>query len=206
MSFFRTLKSRPWQSTPGQAAELDLFNGQTFDREVEKIGLRIFCVVVSVLFLLFIVSYRMRMLYPDWRPAPEPLLLWVNTGLLVLSSVASQWAVSQARNGNLDKAKITFGLGGILAIAFVVGQLWCWQQFYELGLFVSTNPAYGFFYMITAAHGIHILGGLAAWFRALWQMNSSTARDIVLSIELCTVYWHFLLVVWVILFYMLLST
>ena len=71
----------------------------------------------------------------------------------------------------------------------------------------STNPANGFFYLITGLHGLHLLGGLVAWGRTsdkVWR--GFEPAQVRLSVELCAVYWHFLLVVWLVLFALLLLT
>ena len=65
--------------------------------------------------------------------------------------------------------------------------------------FVTANPANAFFYLLTALHGLHIAGGLAA---AGWVLAAGDAR----RIRLCAVYWHFLLLIWVLLAGVLVST
>jgi len=71
----------------------------------------------------------------------------------------------------------------------------------------SSNPANGFFYLLTGLHGVHLLGGLVAWVRtsAKVRAGEDNAR-INMSVGLCAVYWHFLLVVWLVLFGLLLLT
>jgi cytochrome c oxidase subunit 3 len=99
-------------------------------------------------------------------------------------------------------------VGGACAFLFLVGQLLAWQQLVDLGYFVAANPANAFFYLLTALHGLHLLGGLVAW---SWTSDKAWRRDaevdrLRLSVELCTVYWHFLLVVWLVLFCLMLFT
>ena len=97
--------------------------------------------------------------------------------------------------------------GGVLTIFFLVGQLVVWQQLIAQGYFAATNPANAFFYLITTVHGLHLLGGLVAWGRTTARVRRGhTAEQISSSVGLCTVYWHFLLVVWLILFGLLLFT
>ena len=69
----------------------------------------------------------------------------------------------------------------------------------------SSNPAFAFFYLLTAVHALHLLGGLWVWGRTAAKVRrGAEAREVRLSVELCTVYWHFLLAVWVVLFIVLL--
>ena len=71
---------------------------------------------------------------------------------------------------------------------------------------LATSAATGFFYLLTAVHGLHVLGGLVAWVRtsARVQRGDDPAR-IRLGVELCAIYWHFLLIVWIVLFTILVS-
>jgi cytochrome c oxidase subunit III len=73
---------------------------------------------------------------------------------------------------------------------------------------VAGNPATAFFYLFTGVHGLHLLGGLVVWARTVARMTRSDVEliDVRLSVELCTVYWHYLLLVWLVLFAVLLST
>jgi cytochrome c oxidase subunit III len=83
-----------------------------------------------------------------------------------------------------------------------------WRQLNQTGYFVTGNPATAFFYLLTAVHGLHLLGGLVVWGRTVARMTRAGVEliDIRLSVELCTLYWHYLLLVWLVLFAVLLST
>lgn len=200
----KTVLNKPWIA--GQTEE-DLFNGSTFGVPTPKIGLRVFFFVTTALFLLFISSYRLRMGYADWVPVPKLWQLWLNTGFLILSSVALQWASNAAKKGVMSTASTAFAVGGFTTLCFLGGQLWVWGELTALGYFVKDNPANSFFYLITAVHGLHMIGGLVAWLRtALKMRGSSTGEQVSISLDMCAVYWHYLLVVWAVLFYMLLST
>jgi cytochrome c oxidase subunit 3 len=98
-------------------------------------------------------------------------------------------------------------LAGILTFIFLLGQVWAWSVMNGTGYSVKANPANSFFFLITGVHAAHIMGGLVAWLRALKKIDrSSDEHGIQLSIKLCAMYWHFFLVVWLFLFYMLLVT
>ena len=99
-------------------------------------------------------------------------------------------------------------LVGFLSFAFITGQLLVWQHFISIGQYASTNPANAFFYLFTALHGLHLLGGLFFWGRAtakIFSENFSVSKA-KQSIELCAIYWHFLLIVWLILFGLMVAT
>jgi cytochrome c oxidase subunit 3 len=165
-----------------------------------KIGLGVFLAVVGSLFALFISAYSMRMNMVDWRTLPVPRLLWFNTGVLVVSSIALQWAHMAARRNDIDGVFAGLLAGGASAVTFLAGQLLAWQQLNFAGYFVASNPANSFFYLITAAHGLHLMGGLVALGRTtakVWRGAEMT--QVRLSVELCAIYWHFLLLVWLVL-------
>jgi cytochrome c oxidase subunit 3 len=165
-----------------------------------KIGLGVFLAVVGSLFALFISAYSMRMNMVDWRALPVPRLLWFNTGVLILSSVALQWAHVAARRNDMDSVIVSLCAGGASAVTFLVGQLLAWQQLRVAGYFLASNPANSFFYLITAVHGLHLMGGLAALGRTTAKVWRGAAMSQVrLSVELCAIYWHFLLLIWLVL-------
>jgi cytochrome c oxidase subunit 3 len=202
----QSLNTQPWVSEPHGEGTSE----ESFSYPAHKVGLWVFLGVVSSLFCLIISAYSIRMAgLGDWRPLPEPPLLWLNTGLLVLSSVFMQRAHRAASRNELDRLASPLLIGGALAIAFIVGQLAAWYQLGEMGYFASANPANAFFYMITGLHGLHMLGGLVAWRRAVARVVSKKGMDISdvrTSVELCTTYWHFLLLIWLILFGLMLAT
>jgi cytochrome c oxidase subunit 3 len=191
------LTAKPWLE---EGVLVDLREEGTSSLPAAKIGLGVFLAVVGSLFALFISAYSMRMNLVDWRTLPVPALLWFNTGVLVLSSVALQWAYMAARRDDIDGVIVGLCAGGASAITFLVGQLLAWRQLSGAGYFPASNPANSFFYLITAVHGLHLTGGLVALGRTTAKvLRGAAAAQIRLSVELCTIYWHFLLVVWLVL-------
>ena len=98
--------------------------------------------------------------------------------------------------------------GGAFALLFISGQLVAWQQLRDAGYALTSGPAGAFFYVLTGVHGLHLLGGLVVWLKTVVRMRTRAVEliEMRLSIELCTVYWHYLLLVWLVLFVLLLST
>src|SRR5258707_5440814 len=191
------LTAKPWLE---QGVTVDLREEGTSSLPAAKIGLGVFLAVVGSLFALFISAYSMRMNMVDWRTLPMPALLWFNTGVLVLSSVALQWAHMAARRDDIAGVSLGLCVGGAFAVTFLVGQLLAWRQLSGAGYFLASNPANSFFYLITAVHGLHLMGGLVALGRTTAKvLRGADATQIRLSVELCTIYWHFLLLVWLVL-------
>ena len=203
--FARQLTAKPWEQEQG--ATDDDFGGATLAFAPARVGLWLFLAVVTSFFGLLISAYGMRMELADWRPLSAPDLLWVNTVMLVLSSAAFQWTRRAARRGDADSVKSGLIASGVFAFAFLAGQLLVWRQLNASEQFPAGSIAIAFFYLLTGIHGLHLLGGLVAWGRTTaraWH-GGTKADEVRASIELCTVYWHFLLVVWLVLFALLLS-
>ena len=172
------------------------------------IALMTLLAVVTSFFALILSAYSLRMELGDWVPMTEPQLLWTNTAMLILASIAFQWTRNGAVKGQASRLKPGLIAAGLLTTGFVAGQFIAWQQLQADGQFVTNNPSNAFFYFLTGAHAIHILGGMYVWARATTRVLLGTAEGSAIrrSIELCTIYWHFLLLVWLILFGLLLST
>ena len=181
-----------------------------------RVGLWVFMGVATSFFALFVTAYFMRMnphlvqdvALRDWRPVAEPAILWFNTAVLVLSSVAMQLARVAMGGGQVGPARSRLVAGGAFAVAFLVGQWLAWRQLQAAGYYAAGNPANAFFYVLTGLHGLHLLGGLVVWSRTVSRLSRGSAAlsALRLSVELCTVYWHYLLVVWLVLFGLLMIT
>jgi cytochrome c oxidase subunit 3 len=191
------LTAKPWLE---EGLVGDFPGTDTMTWPAAKIGLGVFLAVASSLFALFISAYSMRMALVDWRTLPVPKLLWFNTGVLILSSVALQWSYVAVRRHDAEGVMVGLLAGGAAGVIFLAGQLLAWQQLRAAGYFVASNPANSFFYLLTAVHGLHLAGGLVALGRTsakVWR--SAEIADASLSVELCAIYWHFLLLVWLVL-------
>lgn len=206
MSLFKQLAEKPWETVPGRAP--DAGGGAAFALPISKVALAVILFVVTILFWLFGIVYFERMEIRDWMPLKDPGFLWLNTGILVLASVAFEWTHRNAKKGWFNQTRQGLLISGALTVAFIMGQLYVWYELVAMGYFISTNPANDFFYLLTGLHGLHILGGLVAWARTtnkVWYMTVPPAKA-ALSVELCAIYWHFLLCLWIALFALLIST
>lgn len=207
------LKAKPW-------AEHGVLQGSQdgLTSSAPKVGLWAFLCMVASLFLVFTGAYFMRKEHgqgagmAQWVPVDEPAVLWLNTAVLVLASVAMQKARGSAVGGDLSAGRTNFVAAGLLTLVFLLGQLWAWQILASGGQYTAQSPAYAFFLLLTAVHGIHLIGGLVVLGRAaarMWRLDPAdveSAQKLRMSVELCTTYWHFLLLVWVALFGLLLFT
>ncbi len=203
MGIFRELTRKPWLDDPSKVEGAD--DHIAFFQPDGKVGLRVFLCVVTVVFTLLTIAYVNRMTIHNWSAVPEPWVLWLNTAMLIASSFAMQWASNNTRRDNMNGVRDGLILGGLLTLGFLIGQSFVWRQLVDMGYYANSNSANAFFYLLTALHGLHLLGGLVAWWRCISRMwRGATVADMRLSVELCTTYWHYLLLIWLILFGLLL--
>ena len=199
--FRQTLHVQPWEPQLA-AAELQ----PPPARPAAKTALWVFLGVATSLFVLFVSAYAMRLGLADWSPLPRPRLLVLNTALLVAASIAMEWTARAARRADEGRVRGGLAVGGLLTLGFLAGQLVVWSQLNAAGYFVSSSAAASFFYLFTAVHGLHVLGGLVAWARAVLRVGrGADPARVRLGVELCATYWHYLLVVWVALYVLLVS-
>jgi cytochrome c oxidase subunit 3 len=215
MSLIARLSEKSWE-TPGIDG---LAEPESYRPAAVRVGLLVYLGVATFLFGLITAAYVMRMGIHggtgehNWHSLPKPILLWVDTGALILASIAWEWA-------RLTGRRLAVATAGALGLLFLIGQLLVWRQMADAGYalggsalcltawsdlgspaihLLPTNPALGFFYMITAIHGAHIAGGLVAWGRTIDRLSPRL-------IELSAIYWHFLLLVWLAMFALMLAT
>ena len=144
MSLFDKLTEKPWE-TEGTSRAVPGSGEGAIAIPTQKVALRMLIAVLAVLFGLFIVAYYIRMRLDDWRPLPEPNILWVNTAILFLCSVSLQWTRNLLARGELKRVQWGMVTGGILTLAFVFGQVLAWRQLNDEGYYLNTNPANSFY-------------------------------------------------------------
>lgn len=194
---------QPWVAEPVD----ETANQAPMNANAKVVALATFLAVVTSFFALIMSAYGLRMDYGDWVPLNEPQLLWLNTGMLFLASLVLQWTRNGTVSGQVSRLKPGLIVTGLLTFAFLAGQFAAWRMLSASGQYVWSNPANAFFYLLTVAHALHILGGMYVWARATLRVVNGAHPDSVReSVVLCTVYWHFLLIVWLVMFGLLLST
>ncbi len=205
------LKDKPW-TKQGVVPT----SQETVTSSAPKVGLWVFLAVVSSLFGLFASAYSMRMVghggLAVWKALDEPNVLWINTLILVLASGAMQVARNRIDNDDVTGGRSYFLSAGVLTVVFLAGQVFAWQQARATNDLGADSPAFAFFVLLTALHGLHMVGGLFVLGRTTRRIFRVDASSVVarsrirLSVQLCTTYWHWLLLVWLGVFALLLST
>jgi cytochrome c oxidase subunit 3 len=174
-----------------------------------RIGVWVAMGSILMLFVALTSAYIVRSAAaPDWKPVAMPKILWLSTGLLIVSSLTFEIArrsLKQQRDQLYTRWLINTAA---LGVGFVVSQLFAWRQLAKQGVYLSTNPYSSFFYLFTAAHGLHLLGGLLAL--AFLLIRTRRRRETVEgelrrvgSADAVSLYWHFMDALWIALFLLL---
>ena len=181
----------------------DRDSSRPIPRRAYVTGITLLLGAITMFFMALSSAYFVRSGSSDWRSFSLPRILWANTLILLLSSLTLEMARKQLARGMDAAFRNYWGLSTGLGLLFVGGQLIAWRQFRAAGLFLNTNPSSSFFYVFTAAHGLHLLGGIAALlfvaFRS-WQRSRTTQA---IGAEMAAIYWHFLDGLWIFLLLLL---
>lgn len=160
-------------------------------------------IVASVmLFAAFTSAYIVRRGEGNWLIFDLPKLFTYNTVVIILSSVFMQWSYMAAKKDNLGTLKITLLITLALGIAFGAGQWYAWKELVANKIFLVGNPSESFIYIISGVHLFHMVGGLVFLLIIIGKtFQFKVHKKNLLSINLCTTYWHFLGFVWVYLYF-----
>ncbi|MGH9742899.1 MAG: cytochrome c oxidase subunit 3 [Candidatus Acidiferrum sp.] len=132
-----------------------------------------------------------------WVPLHLPSIIWLNTAILISSSVVIELARRRLALGDLRQFRKLWAGATVLGVLFLIGQLVAWRELVSEGLYVATTQASSFFYIFTALHGLHLLGGVCALLFVAFRkfQNASVSRSV--AAEVASYYWHFLDGLWI---------
>jgi cytochrome c oxidase subunit III len=138
----------------------------------------------------------------DWQTLEVPGILWLNTLILLASSATLARSRRYLLAQDDESFRHWWGVTTILGLFFVAGQIIAWRQLVVAGVYLATSPSSSFFYVFTAAHGLHLLGGIAAMLTIACRRGRHLVRRT--ATEVVSIYWHFLDGLWLCLFVLLL--
>jgi cytochrome c oxidase subunit III len=175
------------------------------------LAMRLVLVSVTTLFVTVGIAYYERAQSPvNWQHIRVPHMLWLSTALILLSG----WMLEAARGAfeRGDNARymqwIEFTVGG--GLAFLACQVLALRELVSQGIYLQHNPHNSLFYVLTGAHGLHLLGGIAALLYLLLRAMQMPERSRFHFVrqrsrtQITALYWHFLTVLWLGLFLVLL--
>jgi cytochrome c oxidase subunit 3 len=167
-----------------------------------RLGLWLFLGTLTMLFIGFTSAYMVRRVSSDWRQLSPPGLLWLNSAVLLASSVTVERARRRLRRWEPDVVR-WLSATGILGALFVAGQVQAWRVLAARGALLAANPHNSFFYVLTGLHVLHLLGALV-WFVVVLtkarRLAYTPGQD---GLGLFATFWHFLDGLWIYLFLLL---
>jgi len=170
-------------------------------------GIIVFLVAEAMIFMgLFIAYLTFRAVAPVWPPAGTPelelLLPGINTIILISSSFIIHNADTAIKKDDVKGMQLWFAITAAIGVLFLAGQLY---EYFHLEFGLKTNLFASTFYVLTGFHGLHVFFGVVLMLGVLWRSRkpghySSTSH---FGIEAAEIYWHFVDVIWIILFILL---
>jgi cytochrome c oxidase subunit 3 len=182
---------------------------ERFSPSKYRIGMWVALAGVMMMFTALTSAYIVRASTSnDWRPISMPRLLWLSTGLIILSSISLEIARRTLKSGNTRGYQRWLLLTVLLGLGFLATQLMAWRQLATQGIYLASNPHSSFFYVLTGAHGLHLLGGILAldylllrsWRKRYEEHETMKRQAVANSVAL---YWHFMDGLWIYLFLLL---
>jgi len=175
--------------------------------EKYRIGMWVGLASILMLFIALTSAYIVRGVPAlsggdsDWLPLAMPRVLWVNTAVLLLSSVSIELARRALKKNEYERFRGWISLTTLFGVLFLVGQLIAWRQLAAQGVFINSHPHSSFFYLLTSLHGVHLLGGVIALAYvtvAALRMRIGFKRRT--AVDVTSIYWHFMDGLWIYLF------
>lgn len=174
-----------------------------------RLGMWVALASIVMLFTALSSAYIVRAASSsDWQPLAMPRILLLSSVLILVSSGTLEAARRKLKHAAGDAYRPWLLLTLVLGIGFLISQLIAWRQLARQGVYVASNPHSSFFYLLTATHGVHLLGGLGGLAylslrsRAL-QADKSAVTTAQAKADAVTLYWHFMDFLWLYLFVLL---
>jgi cytochrome c oxidase subunit 3 len=176
----------------------------SFPLSKERLATWLLLTGITMLFAGLASAYIITSGTPWWESVPLPRLLWLNTFVLLASSVTIERTRQHIQRDRPQAARVWISLTGVLGVGFLLGQLQAWQELIASGVFLQSTLHSSFFFILTGLHGLHLIGGISAlayvWARIFQNRYSSASHE---PVSLTTMYWHFMDGLWVCMFLML---
>jgi len=213
MNLFKSLQEKPWlptaldQQTSSPASLPDRERSATT-------ALQFLLAVITVIFFLFTITFLQRTQSFDfqalsgepWLPFTNTDILWQNSAYLLVASISIMLATKLAEQQRFYLTIISLTTTSLFTLMFISGQVQVWQQLHQSGFYIYSNPANSYYFLLTGIHALHIVGGVFAFIRCTWLFAIEFSYPQLASrLKLCARYWHYLLFIWLFLFFLLTS-
>jgi cytochrome c oxidase subunit 3 len=188
-----------WEQESSEAAP-------TLGMNPKKFSMWLFLISVVMIFASLTSGYIVRKAEGNWVDFELPPIFWLTSAILLVSSVTHHLAFINAKRDNLPQVKGWMVVTTLLGLAFLVTQWYSWVYLVGINVYFSGNNVAGsFLYVLTGLHALHVISAILFVLVVTWQtFRYKVHSKNILSIELCTTYWHFLDALWLYLFVFLL--
>ncbi|MDQ2745663.1 MAG: heme-copper oxidase subunit III [Acidobacteriota bacterium] len=144
----------------------------------------------------------------EWKPFDLPIQVWISTAFILASSITYQFAQNALYKDNQTKAKNWLLATTVLGGVFIASQLLAWLELVQRGVYMQSNPYAGFFYILTAVHALHVIGGIAALGYIVLRtwLPTEYSEELVKRQQISNTvgwYWHFMDGLWIVLLLLL---
>jgi cytochrome c oxidase subunit 3 len=195
--------------SPKRNGHRDAFFESRSEANRYRIGMWVAMASILMLFTSLSSAYIVRAASAnDWQPLRMPRILLLSTALIIVSSIALEFARRKLKGGDQGAHKSLLVLTTLLGLGFLASQLFAWKELARQGIYVSSNPHSSFFYLLTATHGVHLLGGLVGLGFLTLRSGLKTQDELAATksqaqTDAVCLYWHFMDVLWIYLFFLL---
>lgn len=170
-----------------------------------KFVLWLIIVSVVMMFAGLTSGYIVRQAEGNWTAFHLPDIFWFSTLVILSSSFTMHWAYLSAKKGNAGHQKIALWLSMVLGIVFLICQWEAWINLVSQGIYLAGNPSGSFLYVISGLHGLHIVAGILLIVSSLLGVYRNVAPERnVFKMEIASIFWHFIDILWIYLFVFLL--
>lgn len=166
-------------------------------------GMALAIVSILMFFMALASAFLARRGNGNWVPVHIPVILWINTAVLLASSATLELARHRLSQGRVSVYKSLWLVTTVLGVAFLIGQVAAWRLLASQGIYLASNPASSFFYIITGAHALHLFGGVAALLYVAKRNFDQAQVSRTVAAEVTSYYWHFMDALWLFLLVLL---
>ncbi|WP_234735705.1 cytochrome c oxidase subunit 3 [Tellurirhabdus bombi] len=183
-------------------------------REPKRFALWLCIAGSMILFAVLLVAYLVRKGGADWQVIPLPKVFLASTAVILASSLTLHIANRSFEHERFVQYRLYMGTTLFLGVLFVLLQVLGWREWVSQGIYLQTNPSSSFLYVLSGVHLLHILIGVA--FLGIAYTEAVQRKPYIdffiysvnppnqLRIRLITLYWHFVDVLWLVVFLFLL--
>ncbi len=153
-------------------------------------------VSIFMFFMALSAAFLVRKTGKDWIQFRLPGILWLNTVVLLTSSLTMDLSRRRLALGDMAGFKSMWRATTALGLAFLAGQFVAWRELVARGYYVGSNPSSSFFYVFTVAHAVHLVGGIGALLYVLFRNFNKTRVSLAVASEITSYFWHFMDGLW----------